>query len=423
MHTEKNQFYLPLIKAFTCMCLCAVLAACVPNKNLPLGQKAPPVTGPIDQYFPEGALPKGVSRLPTPNQTLVADAPKIVSPAKGDIKIAILLPLSGATKAMAKDMLDAAMLAVYDSTSRFEGGYTLTLLPKDTADSPSVAANVANQAIKEGASIIIGPLYSQSVDTVKNIAGKTPIIALSNNVEVKGDHCFIFGLTPENEAERIAEFGLKQGQLHWAALVPNNGYGMKLEAALTKSVTGKGGQITASERYTSSKAGMRAGVERIAEKIKLGRVNALFVGDDVENSAFMLGLLRDQQVDLASLHIYGTSQWHHYEKALPDSLVGAHYTTTNERAFERFAKRFRATNKKEPMAMSAVAYDAVMLVAEIAGHGNIPDRLEFLSKDTIQGPATGAYRFEPDGSVNRSLAIYKLSTQGREMVENAPKQF
>jgi ABC-type branched-subunit amino acid transport system substrate-binding protein len=423
-----------------------MLAACVPNPKLPKSTTAPDVTGRFEEFFPPGSARAEAFKQPTFEEKLrmqvldrekqqelarvQAQGQKTVEtkngnvPYKGDIKVALILPLTGEKSAMARDLQDAAMLAIYDSKNNNISGYSITLIPKDDASSPSVAAVVAQQAIAEGAKIIVGPLHSQSVETVKQVSGATPIIALSNNSDVMGENCFVFGITPEAEVARITKYIMQKDKLKFAALVPNNEYGIKLEKALKNNVTAKGGQIDTIERFIDSAHGRKITTKRLASVLRISNVETLFIADTLENSKQVLIDLKAQGVDTAALTIIGTSQWSEGDGgAIPKELKNAYFAGGNDRAFERFSQRFNAALKRMPMRISTYAYDVFSELAEIARGGVIPDKEALIAAEIIQGRAVGTYRYEANGNVARSLAVYQITDKGIEMVETAPKDF
>lgn len=439
------------ISVMCSMAACVLLSACVPNPKLPQSTTAPPVTGDFDAVFAPGSARAEAFKQPTFEERLRAQvdardeaqsrariqaqvakqttaaaskAAVVNVPYQGDLKVAVLLPLTGETREMATDMLDAALLAVYDSKNANASGYSLTLLPKNTASSPSVAAAVTEQAIAEGAKIIVGPLYSQEVETVKQVSGSLPIITFSNNSEVKGENCFVFGVTPENEVARVTEYAMKKGRLKFGALVPNDEYGMKLEKALQSNITAKGGQVDNLEHYIDSEDGRKTATQRLAEDMRLNSIEALFIAATPENTKMMLNELRALGVDIAALMLLGTSQWYVEDVSkIPLELKTGIFAGPNDRSYTRFSERFNTVMKRTPRRISTYAYDAVAQLTEIAKKGTIPTSAELVAEEIIQGRAVGTYRYEVDGTVARSLTVYQIVEKGYDLIENAPKEF
>ena len=88
-------------------------------------------------------------------------------PAAGPVKVALLVPLSGANAELGKAMLEAAQLALFAT-----GSDRLTLVPRDTGGTPDGAAGAARSAIGEGAQLILGPLLAAEVEAVKPVAAR-----------------------------------------------------------------------------------------------------------------------------------------------------------------------------------------------------------------------------------------------------------
>lgn len=76
----------------------------------------------------------------------------------GGVRIALLLPLSGVHAEIGQAFLNAAQMALFDM-----GGPGLVLMPIDTAGTPDRAAEATAVAVRRGAALILGPLFSASV--------------------------------------------------------------------------------------------------------------------------------------------------------------------------------------------------------------------------------------------------------------------
>ena len=132
------------IAAFT---LIVVLAGCMPARIVPAPAGSPqsPSAGP-----PGGAPAVGPPAAPGPG---------------GPVKVAVLLPLSGANAELGKAMQEAAQLALFTT-----GNDRFTLVPRDTGGTPESAANAARSALTEGAQLILGPLLAAEVAAVGPVA-------------------------------------------------------------------------------------------------------------------------------------------------------------------------------------------------------------------------------------------------------------
>ena len=105
----------------------------------------------------------------------IAGAPQGV-PAGQTVKVALLLPLTGNANAqpVAKAMKQAGELALFDFDKP-----NVQLIPKDTHGNPNGARQAAEEAVKEGAELIIGPLFANEVSAVAPIAQSAHIPVLA----------------------------------------------------------------------------------------------------------------------------------------------------------------------------------------------------------------------------------------------------
>jgi ABC-type branched-subunit amino acid transport system substrate-binding protein len=111
----------------------------------------------------------------------------------------------------------------------------------DTYGSSKIAATQAKLAVKEGAKIIIGPLFGDAANEVGlALSGQNVnVLSFSNNPTVAGGNLFIMGKTFENTAERLIKFAGKKGKRRAVIIYPDNVEGRlgrdALHAAAKKS--------------------------------------------------------------------------------------------------------------------------------------------------------------------------------------------
>ncbi|MCJ9707325.1 penicillin-binding protein activator, partial [Bradyrhizobium sp. SHOUNA76] len=166
----------------------------------------------------------------------------------GGVKVAVILPLSAAGNAglAAQSMRNAAEMAL----AEFQNP-NIQLLIKDDNGSPQGAQASAQQAVDEGAEIILGPLFAQSVPAVAQVARTRGIsvIAFSTDSSIAGRGVYLLSFLPESDVNRIVEYSASIGKRSVAVLVPDNAYGNVVEAAVKAAVPRRGGRIVAFERY------------------------------------------------------------------------------------------------------------------------------------------------------------------------------
>jgi ABC-type branched-subunit amino acid transport system substrate-binding protein len=127
-----------------------------------------------------------------------------------EVRVGLLLPLSGPAEGLGRDMLDAAQMALFDV-----GENDLVLLPRDTGGTPDGARTAAAEVIEQGAEVILGPLFGQAVAAVSPLAAQADIrvLAFSNDASVATEGTFLLGFRPEEQVRRVVDYALANGAL------------------------------------------------------------------------------------------------------------------------------------------------------------------------------------------------------------------
>ena len=216
----------------------ALLSACAGN-NSQLFSTTPP---------PEQAAE------PTPAATL----------GTGQVRVGLILPLSaqGNAGVAAASMKNAADMALAEFKNP-----NIQLLVKDDGGTPQGAQAAAQQALAEGAEIIIGPLFAEAVRSVGAVARTRgiPVIAFSTDVSVATRGVYLLSFLPETDVKRIVDYAISKGKRSFAALLPDSAYGAVVEAAFQQEVSRRGGRILALEKYPLDPGKMAEPARRVAQ--------------------------------------------------------------------------------------------------------------------------------------------------------------
>ena len=157
----------------------------------------------------------------------------------GQVKVGLILPLSAAGNAgvAAQSMKNAAEMAL----AEFQNP-NVQLLIKDDGGSPQGASQGTQQALGEGAEIILGPLFAASVPATAQLtrARGISVIAFSTDSSVAGRGVYLLSFLPESDVNRIVDYAAGTGKRSFAALLPDNAYGNVVEAAFKQAVGAQG---------------------------------------------------------------------------------------------------------------------------------------------------------------------------------------
>jgi ABC-type branched-subunit amino acid transport system substrate-binding protein len=296
------------------------------------------------------------------------------------------------------------------------------LLIKDDAGSPQGAQQGAQQALDEGAEIILGPLFAASVPATAQVARGRSIscIAFSTDSSIAGRGVYLLSFLPESDVNRIVEYSASIGKKSFAALLPENAYGNVVEAAFKQAVARRGGRIVAFEKYGTDRA---APARAVAQA--LGQADALLIADDGESVVATADALTAAGANLRNIQLLGTGLWDNPRIFASASLQGGLYAAPDPSGFRAFATRYRGRFGSDPVRTATLAYDAVALVAALAKTGGGGQRY---SGDVLTNPSgfsgiDGLFRFRPDGTNERGLAVMRVASGGGVPVAGSPKSF
>jgi ABC-type branched-subunit amino acid transport system substrate-binding protein len=336
----------------------------------------------------------------------------------GQVKVGLLLPLSAAGNAgvAAQSMKSAAEMAL----AEFQNP-NIQLLIKDDAASPQGAQQGTQQALDEGAEIILGPLFAQSVPAAAQLtrARAVPLIAFSTDSSVAGRGVYLLSFLPESDVNRIIDYAAGTGKRSFAALLPDNAYGNVVEAAFKQEVGRRGGRVIVFERYGADRATPARAVAQ-----GLGQADALFLADDGEALVAVTGALTAAGANLKNIQLLGTGLWDNPRVFATPVLQGGLYAAPDPAGFRAFSARYRAKFASDPVRTATLAYDAVALVAALARTPNGPRFTpEVLTNPSGFAGIEGLFRFRADGTNERGLAVMRVASAGGVPVAGSPKSF
>jgi branched-chain amino acid transport system substrate-binding protein len=339
----------------------------------------------------------------------------------GEVKAALILPVSATGNAgiAGQAMRNAAEMALAEFNAP-----NVQLLVKDDAGNTDAARQGAQQALDEGAAIILGPLFAQSVSAVGQVARarNVPVIAFSTDANVASRGVYLLSFLPESDVARIVQYAGSAGKRSYGALIPDNPYGTVVEAAFRQDVTRRGGQVVAIERYPHDKAGMAGPVKNVAQAA--ARFDAIFIPDSGDILPDVVQTLTANGVNTKKVQLLGTGLWDDPRIYSVQAVDGGWYAAPDSAGYRNFAQRYRARYKQDPVRTATHAYDAVALIAALVKTQG-PQRF---SPETLTNPSgfsgiDGLFRFRADGTNERGLAVLRVTSSGAQVISPPPRSF
>ena len=345
-----------------------------------------------------------------PQQSMVAG--------NGQVKVGLILPLSAAGNAgvAALSMKNAAEMAL----AEFQNP-NIQLLIKDDAGSAQGASQGAQQALGEGAEIILGPLFAASVPATAQVAHGRNVscIAFSTDSSVAGRGVYLLSFLPESDVNRIVEYAASTGKRSFAALLPDNAYGNVVELAFKQAVARRGGRVAVFEKYGADRA---TPARTVAQA--LAQADALLLADDGDSVVATADALTAAGANLRNIQMLGTGLWDNPRVLASASLQGGLFAAPDPSGFRAFAGRYRTRYGAEPVRTATLAYDSVALVAALArtqgGQRYSPD---VLTNPSGFAGIDGLFRFRAEGTNERGLAVMRVGSGGSVPVAGSPKSF
>jgi ABC-type branched-subunit amino acid transport system substrate-binding protein len=433
-----------------------VLAACqagtVPKAPAQKQAAPPPAAAPEPAPAVEAA--------PSELESLLADTSVTRADLSEGARVALLLPLSGRHARTGQALLNAAQIALFDIA-----GDRFTLLVRDTRGTPEGAREALGSARGEGVHFVLGPLFATSVGAITpqvRAAGLT-MIAFSNDRAVAGEGVFVMGLAPRPQVYRLVGFARSQGLTRFAVLAPRTPYGNAVVQALQEATLRNGLEMSKVVSYQADASDLSAEVRRLgdydvrrkallaqrkvlaerqdeASKLALKRLDDLETLGTPDFEAVLLPvggqrlqaiapMLAYFDIDPAEVRYIGTSQWEDLEVSKEPALYGGWFTAPPPELWASFKARYEDTYGEEPPRIASLGYDAAALAAVLTRSAYEAGREPDYSLRTLIQPSgfsgiDGAFRFLPNGEVERSYAVMEIQRGGGfAVLDPAPKGF
>jgi len=358
---------------------------------------------------------------PGPGGQLAGPAQQGTAIGTGQVKVALILPLSAPGNAglVAQSMKNSAKLAITEFNAP-----NIQLLVKDDGGTSLGAQQAAQQALDEGAEIILGPLFAQSVQAAAQVARTrgVPVIAFSTDTSAAARGVNLLSFLPESDVARIVNYAFANGKKSFAALVQDNAYGSVVEAAFKEAVARRGGRVVALERYEFDQIRMQQPIKTIAQAAN--QVDAILIADGPDAVPLIAQTLIANGVNTKRVQLLGTGLWDDQRIFSDTSLSGGWFPAPDSAGFQNFSNRYRQKYGQDPVRTATLSYDATALVAALVKtQGGQRFSPEVITSGSGFAGIDGVFRFRQDGTNERGLAVFRVTPSGGQVISPAPKTF
>jgi branched-chain amino acid transport system substrate-binding protein len=345
-------------------------------------------------------------------------------------RIAVILPFKSADPVLAsyaKALFNAMQLALFDRTE----ARNVVLVAKDASSTdPRETARVAEDAIRDGAIAVLGPINASHVSAVAGKAAevRAPVFTFSTDESVLNQGAYLLSLTPRAEIERVLDYARNEGVTRIVMFGPDTPYGRGLENTVRQEAAERGQAVAGIEYYRAGDPSPQDAARRLAAVIQAEHAAnpnkvAVLIPERGNQLRTVASILRSVSgTNQREVRFLGTGEW--YDPAIwrETSLEGGAFPSADPEALAAFEKRYTEKFGEAPPRIASFGYDAGGLIANLASE----DRLDAAMIQRSPGfvGINGLYRFLSDGSAERSLSIMQLQGRnGARVIVPAATQF
>jgi branched-chain amino acid transport system substrate-binding protein len=339
----------------------------------------------------------------------------------GNVRVGLVLSLSGSGNAglAAQSMRNAAELALSEFNTP-----NIQLIVKDDGGTAQGARAAVEQAIAEGAEIILGPLFSHAVAAAGQVTRmrSVPMIAFSTDSNVAARGIYLLSFQPENDIDRVITFAAQRGKRSITGFVPDNAYGNVVEAAIKQYASSRGAKVNAVERYGTGQSDPLSAVRRAQAAFRV--TDLIIIADGADATPRVLQALNSVGVTPKRMQFAGTGLWEDQNVYANREMDGAWFAAPDNAGFTGFSQRYGTRFGAQPARTASLAYDAVSLVAQLVKtQGARRFTEEVLTNRSGFAGVDGVFRFRNDGTCERTLAIHEIRNGGSRVIQPAPNNF
>ncbi len=342
------------------------------------------------------------------------------------IPVALLVPGGSdntGDNLIATSLENAARLAIADLQN-----VNVDLRVYNTLGQPDVAAQVASQAVREGAKIILGPVFAESAAAAGRAvaARNVNVLAFSNNPAIAGGNVFALGPTFQNTADRLARYAVAQGKTRIMIIHGRDAAEDAGRDAIARAVAAAGGTLVGVVPFELSQQGVIDAIPPMAQEIRDRDAQAIFLTSGTSGALpFLAQLLPENGIDPAEIQYIGLQRWDIPASALAlPGVQGGWFALPDPTMNESFKTRYAAAYGNNPHPIAGLAYDGIAAIGALAAQG----KSDALTRNALTQPAgfvgvNGVFRLLANGTNERGLAVATVQDNQVVVIDPAPRSF
>ena len=303
-----------------------------------------------------------------------------------NIKIGLVIPLSGEYKEIGESIINSTRLAINKINNK-----KIIIIPRDSGSNPETTLKVSKELYELGVKIIIGPVFNKNLIYLEEL-NEVIFLSLTNKILDNPKNIITAGINAVSQINTIKEFQKKYEIERSIFLIPNSNYKSEIQNAIkvTKiklkdtfiydvDPTLLTDQIEKLTRYPQRKQQLKDEIKRlensneINKEIKISRLekedtlgginfDSVIIADFDESLKSVTTSLLYTDISSKRIYYITLNQW--FDKSLINekSLQPIYFPSINKDNYDEFTKEYFNIYNKYPNQISFLSYDLVGLV-------------------------------------------------------------
>ena len=357
------------------------------------------------------------------------------------INIGLMLPLTGPHYSIGQSLLNASQLALYTSKNS-----NINFIVKDVGETKNLTKSFY-ELVNDDVELIVGPVFSEKLKVLNPMSRdeNVKLISFSNNIDITSKNLSAFGLSPEDEIEKLFRYCDSKNLKRIKIILPENIYGNKIKdkilnlKKLDLNIDSKffyydpknPDFYEVSKRvanYETRKENLKNEISRLSEftdeisKAKIKKLKKLDTYGELNFDALLIivnkfdelisfsSVLPYYDVDPKKIQYLGTSTWNKTAIVKEPSLNGGIFTDIDQDSLEKFINHYEKYFKEKPHELAAFAFDIIGLIAKLQSKDGSLTKLKTIETVSYSG-VTGKFRLLNSGRTSRTPEIYKIKNE------------
>ena len=354
--------------------------------------------------------------------------------AQEEIKIGLLVPLSGKQSDIGKSIMQSVRLAINKIDNP-----NIKILPKDTKNDPVKTLAAAKELELEGVKIVIGPIFNNNLiylDELKEMI----FLSLTNKNIDNPKNVISAGINASSQIKTIMKFKEMNNINKTIFLIPNSNFQEEVEDAISQSkiklkhvhiyetnpmeLTKQIEKIT---MYQIRKQNLIDEIKRLEdsnEKNKEWKINNLKKRDTLGGINFDSVIVSDFEEGLKSvftsllytdvspqrIYYITLNQWFDESFLKEESLQPLYFPSINKENYDEFIDNYKRIYNEYPNQLSFLSYDLMGLVYYLIYQNEFKiDEKIFYKKNQFKGKV-GIFEINKN-RINHVLNFYKVENK------------